>query len=131
RLDVTRWREDRTCDAGGQVVYVRDAATGAGWAAGYQPVCKPAASYEAVFSIDKAELRRRDGDLETLLEVTVSTEHPAEVRRVTVTNHGTTPRVVELTSYVELALQSHGADLAHPAFGKLFLETEALPGSDA
>src|SRR5262249_25608515 len=101
------------------------------WAAGYQPVCRPAATYEAVFAIDKADIRRRDGDLETLLEVTVSTEHPAEVRRVAVTNHGDAPRTVELTSYVELALLPHGADLAHPAFGKLFLETEHLPGSGA
>jgi cyclic beta-1,2-glucan synthetase len=126
-LDVTRWREDRTCDPDGQVVYVRDPCTGEVWAAGYQPVCRRADSYEAVFAIDKADIRRRDGTLETVLEVTVSTEHPAEVRRVTITNHGDTARTIELTSYVELALLPHGADLAHPAFGKLFLETEHLP----
>ena len=36
-----------------------------------------------------------------------------------------------MTSYVELALASQAADLAHPAFGKLFLETEFVPASSA
>ncbi len=130
-FDVTRWREDRTTGGGGQFVYVRDLDSGAFWAAGYQPVCRPADAYEAVFAIDKAEFRRRDGALETLLEVTVTTEHPGEVRRVTVTNHDDEAHTVELTSYVELALAPHGADLAHPAFAKLFLETEYLPTSGA
>ncbi|HEX4591863.1 MAG TPA: glucoamylase family protein [Gemmataceae bacterium] len=125
-MDVTRWRADRTSDGGGNYVYVRDLETNDFWAAGHQPVCKRPESYEAVFAIDRADFRRRDGDLETHLEVTVSTEHPAEVRRVTLTNHDDEPRTVELTSYVELVMQTHNADLAHPAFVKLFLETEYL-----
>ena len=69
--------------------------------------------------------------IETLLEVTVSPEQRAEVRRVTLTNHDDRPRELELTSYAEVVLGPHGADLAHPAFGKLFLETEWLAGSEA
>ena len=130
-MDVTRWRADRTRDGGGNFVYVRDLETNEFWAAGHQPVCRPPDVYEVVFAIDKADFRRRDGDIETHLEVTVSTEQPAEVRRVTVTNHDDEPRAVELTSYVELVMQTHNADLAHPAFGKLFLETEYVPGSGA
>jgi cyclic beta-1,2-glucan synthetase len=130
-MDVTRWRADRTTDGGGNFVYVRDLETNAFWAAGHQPVCRAPDTYEAVFAIDKADFRRRDGDFETHLEVTVSTEHPAEIRRVTVTNHDDEPRSVELTSYVELVMQTHNADLAHPAFVKLFLETEYLTASGA
>jgi cyclic beta-1,2-glucan synthetase len=130
-MDVTRWRADRTTDGGGQFIYVRDLETGAFWAAGHQPVCRPPESFEAVFAIDKADFRRRDGDIETHLEVTVSTEHAGEVRRVTVTNHDDEPRSVELTSYVELVMQTHNADLAHPAFVKLFVETEHLPALGA
>ena len=44
---------------------------------------------------------------------------------------GNQPRELELTSYLEPVLCGHAADLAHPAFGKLFLETEHLAGSDA
>ena len=130
-MDVTRWRADRTTDGGGYFVYVRDLETNAAWAAGHQPVCRTPEAFEAVFAIDKADFRRRDGDFETHMEVTVSTEHPAEVRRVTVTNHDDEPRAIELTSYVELVMQTHNADLAHPAFVKLFLETEYLPTSGA
>ena len=61
----------------------------------------------------------------------MSPEQLAEVRRITLTNHGSQPRELELTSYVEPVLNYHGADLSHPAFGKLFLETEYLPGSDS
>jgi cyclic beta-1,2-glucan synthetase len=130
-MDVSRWRADRTCDGGGNFVYVRDLQTNEFWAAGHLPVCRRPEVYEAVFAIDKADFRRRDGDFETHLEVTVSSEQPAEVRRVTVTNHDNEPRAVELTSYVELVMQTHNADLAHPAFVKLFLETEHVPGPGA
>src|SRR5262249_31135099 len=53
------------------------------------------------------------------------------VRRVTLTNHGRNARDLELTSYAEVVLVAHAADLAHPAFHKLFLETEWLPASAA
>ena len=130
-LDVTRWREDATCEGWGQFFYVRDVQTGQVWSAGHQPVCRAADDYEVVFSTDKALLRRRDADIETLLEIAVSPEQLAEVRRITLTNHGSQPRELELTSYVEPVLNFHGADLSHPAFGKLFLETEYLPGSES
>ena len=78
------------------------------------------------YSIDKAEFRRRDGNLETHLEVTVSPENNAEVRQLTITNHGRKPATVEVTSYAELVLCAARADAAHPAFNKLFVETEFL-----
>jgi len=41
-----------------------------------------------------------------------------------VTNHSRRTRQLEFTSYLELALSLPGADAAHPAFNKLFIETE-------
>src|SRR5439155_16864074 len=128
---VTRWRSDDTCDAAGTFLYVRDVATGRAWSAGHQPLCVPADSYEVTYSADKAEFRRRDGLVETLLEVTVAPDRDAEVRRLTLVNHDTVPRSFEVTSYAEVVLNDPKADLAHPAFGKLFLETEWLPQWDA
>src|SRR5262249_12982138 len=58
-------------------------------------------------------------------------EQRAEVRRVTLTNDGAGPIRLELTSYVEVVLAPLAADLAHPAFGKLFLETEWSAASEA
>ncbi len=101
------------------------------WSAGYQPTCRPPQGYEVIFAADKATIRRRDADIETLLEVTVSPEQPVEVRRVTLTNHDSRPRELEITSYCEVVLAPHRDDVAHPAFGKLFLETEWVPRSGA
>ena len=130
-LDVTRWREDATCETWGQFCYVRDVQRDLVWSAGYQPVCRPPEGYEVIFAADKATIRRRDADIETLLEVTVSPEQPVEVRRITLTNHDSRQRELEMTSYAEVVLAPRRDDLAHPAFGKLFLETEWVPGSGA
>ncbi|HEX5447245.1 MAG TPA: glucoamylase family protein [Pirellulales bacterium] len=130
-LDVTRWREDRTCDAWGQFCYVRDLRTGALWSSGHQPLCRPADHYEVRLNIDKAEFYRRDGNIETHQEITVSPENDAEIRRLTLTNHDSRSHDLELTSYAEIVLSPHRADRAHPAFGKLFLETEYLAGTRA
>jgi cyclic beta-1,2-glucan synthetase len=126
-LDVTRWREDGTRDDHGLFVYVRDLRSGTVWSAGHQPVCRRTDHYEVVYSTDKADFYRVDGPIATHLEVTVSPEHTVEVRRVTLTNNDTLPHDLELTSYAEIVLAPHAADLAHPAFGKLFLETEWVP----
>ena len=130
-LDVTRWREDATRDHWGQAIYVHDLTGHLAWSAGHQPLCRPADDYEVVFSADKAAFRRLDGGVETLMEVTVSAESLAEVRRVTLTNRTAQPRELELTSYAEVVLGPRAADVAHPAFGKLFLETEWAPESAA
>ena len=54
----------------------------------------------------------------------VSSEDEAEVRRVSVTNHGTQARQIDVSSYCELSLARQADDVAHPAFAKLFVETE-------
>ncbi len=123
-LDVTRWRADSTLDDTGQFIYVRDVSTNAVWSVAHQPTRVVADHYEAIFSADKVAFRRLDGQIECLTEITVSPEARAEIRRVTLTNHDTRPRELELTSYAEVVLLGHGGDVSHPAFGKLFLETE-------
>jgi len=77
-----------------------------------------------VFSEDRAEITRRDGTITTTLEIAVSPEDDAEVRRVSISNLGNNYREVELTSYAEIVLAPPEADAAHPAFSKLFVQTE-------
>ena len=50
-----------------------------------------------------------------------------EVRRITLINRSARIRRLNLTSYVELSMALHNADRQHPAFNKLFIQTEALP----
>jgi len=56
--------------------------------------------------------------------VTVAPEDDVELRRLVVTNHSRRTRQLEITSYLELAMSPHDADAAHPAFNKMFIETE-------
>jgi cellobiose phosphorylase len=130
-LDVTRWRDDAALDASGSFCYLRDLGTGAFWSAAYQPTSRRPDTCDAAFAADRITLHRRDGDIETLTEIVVSPEHPAEVRRVTVQNHGAGPRRIELTTYAEVVLAPHGADLAHPVFSNMFVETEVALAHDA
>ncbi|MGE5813844.1 MAG: glucoamylase family protein, partial [Acidobacteriota bacterium] len=123
-LSVTRRREDRTSDAGAHFIYVRDPWSGDVWSPSYQPICREADASEATFELEKVTFRRRDGDFETQLQVVVSPEDDVEVRRLSITNRGDRPREIEVTSYAEIVLARPEDDLSHPAFAKLFIETE-------
>ena len=123
-IAVTRWQEDVTCDGWGSYVFLRDRRSGEVWSAGYQPSGAEPDNYEVAFSEGRAEIIRHDGTITTTLEVAVSSEDDAEVRRVSITNHGNQVRDIELTSYAEIVLAPQAADDAHPAFSKLFVETE-------
>jgi cyclic beta-1,2-glucan synthetase len=123
-LAVTRWREDVTCDCWGSYVFLRDLASGDMWSAGYQPSGVEPESYEVEFSEGQAEIVRHDGTITTTLKVVVSAEEDAEVRHVTISNLGLRAREIELTSYSEVVLAPPAADAAHPAFSKLFVQTE-------
>ena len=120
-LDVTRWREDATLDPWGAYVFLADATSGKLWSAGYQPAGVEPDSYEAVFSEDRVEIHRTDGQIATALQIVVSTEDDAEIRRVALTNRGARPREIEVTSYAEIVLAPAAADAAHPAFSNLFV----------
>ena len=128
---VTRWHQDATCDAGGQFLYLRDVRSGAVWSPTFHPTRVDASDYLVTFRPDRVTIARRDEDLSTQLDIAVSPEDDVEVRRLTLTNHGDRGREIEITSYVEIVLLAAADDFAHPAFGKLFLETAYVPGCAA
>jgi cyclic beta-1,2-glucan synthetase len=130
-LAVTRWREDATCDGWGTFCYLRDTATGALWSSAYQPTRRLSKNYEAIFVQGRAEYRCRDEDIDAHTEIAVSPEDDVEVRRVTLTNLSPRTRTIEVTSYAEVVLAPLNADLAHPAFSNLFVQTEILRDSQA
>jgi len=79
-LDVTRWREDATRDCWGQFVYVRCPEDGRIWSIGHQPMPRGVDEYQVAFHADRAEFRRRDGDVETCWALCVARDDDAEVR---------------------------------------------------
>lgn len=126
-ISVTRWREDASRDDWGSYIFLKDVGTGSIWSAGYQPTTVEPDHYEVIFSEDRAEFIRRDGALTTVMDVLVSAEDNGEVRRITVSNAGPDAREIELTSYAELVLVPADSDVAHPAFSKMFVQTEYMP----
>ncbi len=123
-LAVTRWREDGTRDDTGSYIFLRDAESRRVWSPAYQPSAAEPVGYEVTFTEDRAEFVRHDTKITTTLTVIVSPEDDAEVRHLAITNNGSRARILEITSYQELALAPPAADSAHPAFSKLFVQTE-------
>lgn len=126
-LAVTRWREDTTSEDWGSHIYLRDAQSGRVWSAAAQPTGSVADVYEVAFAEDHAAFTRHDGSMTTTTEVLLSAEADGEVRQVTLVNTGAKVREIDVTSYAELVLAPQAADTAHPAFSKLFVQTEYLP----
>ncbi|MBN1334929.1 MAG: carbohydrate-binding protein [Deltaproteobacteria bacterium] len=128
---VTRWRQDATCDPGGQYLFLRDVRSGRVWSATHHPTGHDAEDDTVVFTMEKATFQRKEDEIGTRLDIAVSPEDDVEVRRLEVTNHGDRARELEITSYAEIVLAPIADDLAHPAFGKLFVESESVPESNA
>jgi cyclic beta-1,2-glucan synthetase len=127
--EISRWQSDRTCDARGIFCYLHEKETDRLWSATYHPVGGTPEKYSVDFTLDRAIFRRSDNGLETEAEVCVSPEDDAEVRRITLANNSSRTRQVSLTSYIELSMALHNADRQHPAFNKLFIQTEAIADS--
>jgi cellobiose phosphorylase len=123
-LAITRWREDATRDCWGTFIYLRDTATGEFWSTAFQPTLRATKNYEAIFTQGRAEFRHRQRGIETHTQIAVSPEDDVELRRITLVNRSSDPRVIELTSYAEVVLAAAAADAAHPAFSNLFVQTE-------
>ena len=130
-MAVTRWSEDHTRDNWGTFCYIKDMAEGEFWSAAYQPLCKTSSRFQAIFSEGRAEFNRRDCGYDTYMEVVVSSEDDIELRRIRITNRSQQRRTIEVTSFAEVVLSKPLADELHPAFSKLFVQTEIVRDQQA
>ena len=136
---LTRWHADSTLDQWGTWIYVQDRESGALWSATCQPiVCKPeyleneipVRDQEVWFYPHKVEFQRSDNGITLRTGITVSVDG-VEIRRVNILNNSDRTRRLKLTSYGEVVLAAQAADRRHPAFNKLFIESEYLPKENA
>lgn len=123
-LAVTRWSADSTSDDSGQFFFLKDMESGKSWSATRQPLGPLPDRSRAILADDRVTWVRSEGDIDTITTVSVVPGDAAEVRCVTITNSGRTAREIEITSYAEVVMAPAKADRAHPAFSKLFIETE-------
>ena len=125
-IGLTRFTPDAALDEWGTWIYLQDLDLGEFWSAGYAPTAKVPDEYAVRFFPYMVEYVRRDDDITLKMEVTVSPDDDVEIRRITLTNHGTEVRSLFLTDYAEVALSPQEADRRHPAFNKLFIQSEYL-----
>ncbi|MFU8890023.1 MAG: glucoamylase family protein, partial [Trueperaceae bacterium] len=122
---------DQPFDSGGArgtVVYLRDLDDGDTWSTTLDPTGGDPADCQVTFEPHRVRYRRQRGDLVTRDEWTVADRDALELRRISVTNEGERPRRVALASYAEVVLTGAAEDARHPAFAKLFVESEARNG---
>lgn len=130
-IQVSRWRDLAPGRPYGTFIFVKSLNNDRVWSTTLAPLDAEPDFYRVNFSQDKASYFREARNIDTRTDIIVSSEDNAEIRQVVVTNHGTKAASLELTSYLEVVLSSQAADLAHPAFNKLFVETELLARDNA
>lgn len=124
---LTAWEGDRTADDDGLFVYLRDLDGGACWSLGAQPLgAGDAAGYAATATLGGVTIERRQREITASLAVCVWPDLDAELRRLTLHNASGATRRIEVTVFAPLVLNQAPAHAAHPAFSKLFVETEHL-----
>ena len=120
---LNRWAPDPLGDEGGWYVYLDEPGL-APWSIGVLPVAPRAGRAAAVGTRGSFTLIREEFDLEARLTVAVVPLRGLELRRVTVINRSGRPRAIGLTSAFEIVLHDRAADRSHPAFSRLFVQTD-------
>ena len=130
-LALTRWRFDATCDDWGVFCYLRDLDSGNVWSSAWQPTLVQPEHYEAVFAQGRAQWLRRDHGIELCTEIVVAPDDDVELRRTRMRNLSDETRRIEVTSYTEPVLAASAFDDTHPAFSKLFVQSEIVAPQNA
>ncbi len=123
---LTAWRDDRVEDTEGWFVYLRDLSEGTFWSIGSRPIASSPDRYQVEHGSSSVTIARRDHGIDASMEVWVDGQRAAECRLLTLRNRSSRSLRIELTTYVEIVLQGARHHAAHPAFSKLFVQTEAV-----
>ena len=122
---IYRWRPDIYTSTG-NYIYIKDVTDNMVWSATYSPTKIEPISYQAIFLPHQSEYKRLDGDIFTHTTVSLALAHDLEIRKVTLKNRGKIGKTIQLTSYMEVVGDTYLAELSHPAFNKLFIESEFI-----
>lgn len=131
-IALNRWPGDAIEDGHGFFIYLRDAEEADDlWSAGLQPISTVPSSYQTNCERGSVVMRLSCFGIDSTMKVSVSAEHDVETRVVRLKNQTKRHRHIEVTSYIEVALAHPMGDLGHPAFSKLFVQTEFAKGRHA
>jgi cyclic beta-1,2-glucan synthetase len=119
---LNRWRDDLLRDAHGHFFYLQREGEPARHSLTAHPAPDARARYRCRMQPDRVIFDARWPDLEANCTVWVSPEDDCELRQVVLTNTGTAPLTLTLSSAAEPTLTPPRADEAHPAFSNLFIQ---------
>ena len=108
------------------IIYVKNVDENVYWSNTLYPVSKEPDAYEVIFSSSESQFYRKDGNVETVTKMAVSSEENVEIKQVEFRNTGETLVDLEVVSYEEVTLAEKNSDIAHPAYQNLFLCTEEM-----
>ncbi len=120
---ITRSFQDLVRDNWGKYFYIRDLRHNIYWSAAYKPVMHPYQQYKVVHGLGYSRFIQQVADIESVLTVFVAADAPLEIFQLTLTNHSSETRELDVTSYVEWLLGF--APDEHREFHKLFIEVSA------
>ncbi|MEP6880860.1 MAG: glycosyl transferase family 36, partial [Dokdonella sp.] len=126
-LAVTRWREDVAGDPWGSYLLLRDEDSGDVWSTSQQPYGAQLPDDVVTFLPGRATFDRRLNELHSRLDIAIACDADIELRRLTLTNDGDRDRTLSVTSYAEMVVGPVAADNAHPAYSKMFVQTDWNP----
>jgi cyclic beta-1,2-glucan glucanotransferase len=131
RQQLTRWSTDAISEPYGLWIYVHDRDSDVIWSIGRQPTGVASSDTRVVFHSHAAEFHRREHGIAIAMEIGVAPGDDLEIRRIRLVNESDRPRRLSITSYGEVVLGPPLDDERHPAFSKLFVASEHLPGLNA
>ncbi|AFR25829.1 GH36-type glycosyl hydrolase domain-containing protein [Bartonella quintana] len=123
---ITRFIPDTTEDQQGTLFFLRDTHNGRWWSVTGEPTRVVVEEAISIFTDEKAEYTKTVDGIKSTLECLVTSEGCGEGRRIQLINTTNKDRLIEVTSYGELALATMDTDCAHPAFSRMFIETEIV-----
>jgi len=129
-IALTRWRADRTIIDGGQSLMIKDLDSGeilaSGQAGARSHEVHDKIHDETNFGPHRVMIQRRGHGLMSRMEVAIASQHDIEARKLTINNETDRPRRLLVISYAELAMAPTGEFERHPAFSRLFVESEYI-----
>ena len=131
-VDLTRWQPDGVMDPWGTWIYIQDMDAdlqkkGKLWSVAYQPIPGDTSAMQVTYYAHMAVFRRTENGITSTMEITVAPDDPVEIRHIHLHNNDERPHHLRLTSYGEVILTAQKDDNRHPAFNKLFIESEFIP----
>jgi cyclic beta-1,2-glucan synthetase len=115
---LTPWHNDPVSDPPGDVLYLRDADTGAAWSATPAPMGGDV-PYVVRHAPGRTTFEREHDGIRTVLTLGIAPDRPVKLARLQVTNTGPALRRIEVTYYAEWVLGSlreHTQHQVHTTF---------------